>query len=546
MPFGNSYPVIELDSRHVNDVEVQPVVLSQGDSNGRIIKYALWDGQDAMNGTGLTARFCIDQDSGLYTAMTAVAGASTATFQAAVPMGGVEAGWHVGCIRVTDSGGRVINTRTFKVYVEKAVIGGSAEQITAYADIIAGAESATDAATDAATLANNAAASAIAASGNRLGGTLDGTGTPDTADDAWTGPILGAAVDGLSVQDGTPTPSAPVDIKSVASAGAVVAGRNLFPFTSFTGSSSVSGISYTWADGKLTMSGTATARADVGPREGQWALPVGTYRLSGPSGVTGAYLTIRIHRADGTNSYIQDGGTGATFQILDPEDRINRVYVAVSSGVTVNLTVSPMISYGSAAQTYEPYAGTTTSLLPSTAAPLRSLPDGTHDELSVARDGTVTVTRHTGEYTISAIGAISGTSTKYAKPSFVEGNPPNWSSSTHEDVNTLGKRIGYCERCGTSTYNTYIARTWNNTFIYGPSSVTSFDDLIGAKCILKIPAVTETYPAITMPTVPSRNLTAWVDATDGDGAAMAAPWSMEYERDISYVIEQLEQAIADL
>lgn len=554
MPFGNSYPVIELDSRNVNEVEVAPIILSQGDSSGRIIRYALWDGQDAMSGTGLSARFCIDQDEGLYAAMTAVAGASTATFQAAVPMGGVEAGWHAGCIRVSDSGGRVINTRLFKVYVEKSAIGSSAEQITAYADIISGAEDATTAANTAATAANNAAASAIAASENRLTGTLYGTGaTPQTASDAWTGPLIGATVDGLSTQDGTPTPSAPVAIKSVEGAAAVVAGRNLLPQLTPT---TISGVTISYdADGYLVLNGTSTAVINRGTTFHQ-SLRHETYTMSAGNETANANVSVRLNNNSSKGVNCTEANATKTFTVDSEATAWN---IRIASGVTLsNFKLRPQLELGSEAHAWEPYAGTTTDLLPASADPLRSLPDGTHDELTVGRDGTVTVVRRVGSVTYDGDEGHAGLTTVndirciyYSfgiVPTAPNGNPGLCSAYTVDsDYRISTSRDNTCVISARSFGSNPMLVFLDNAHA---TDATTFKTWLASNPVtVEYPLATpttETLPSVTMPTVPSANLTAWVDATDGDGAAIAAPWEMTYERDVTYVIEQLEQAIADL
>ena len=148
----NDYGRITIDSRHANEREVTPVILSAGDVTGRTLRYVMYDGQDAMSATGLSAQFLLDQDAGLWCDMTKVAGEDTATFEAAIPMGNVAAGHHKGCVRVIDSGGNVINTRAFAVYVEKSLVEaeGDAEEMHAYGVLMQDLETAIAAAYDAA------------------------------------------------------------------------------------------------------------------------------------------------------------------------------------------------------------------------------------------------------------------------------------------------------------------------------------------------------------------------------------------------------------
>lgn len=170
MPFGSTYSAIEIDSRHVNEVEVAPVTLSSEDVRGRTIRYVAWDGNDPMDSTGLTARFYVDQGTGLYCDMSTVSGAETATFEVAVPMGNIDAGYHRGCIVISDSGGRAISTRAFPVVVEKFMdSSGDAEMMEVLDDmhqIVQDAIASISAANQATSAANTATANANTATAN--------------------------------------------------------------------------------------------------------------------------------------------------------------------------------------------------------------------------------------------------------------------------------------------------------------------------------------------------------------------------------------------
>lgn len=104
-----------------------------------------------------------------------------------------------------------------------------------------------------------------------------GSGTVITSDDAANLPPLSLTIHGKSVQDGTPTPSAPVAIESVQS-------RNILKPTARTVTSN--GITYTCsADGLVTLSGTATATNRFTLKQAS-TFPAGTYTASKTGGTS--------------------------------------------------------------------------------------------------------------------------------------------------------------------------------------------------------------------------------------------------------------------
>ena len=71
-----------------------------------------------------------------------------------------------------------------------------------------------------------------------------------TITDSSYGPIVRTKINGITSQDGTPSPSTPIDITGLAEDGAFTvktSGKNLFKIT-FTGSAVINGITYTALD----------------------------------------------------------------------------------------------------------------------------------------------------------------------------------------------------------------------------------------------------------------------------------------------------------
>lgn len=191
--------------------------------------------------------------------------------------------------------------------------------------------------------------------------------------------VAEVSVFGESVQDGTPTPDSPVPIVSRASACVETRGRNLWSF----------GQSYSSVEGKYSH-----WIADKTP----FSLDAGTYTVSATE--------VNLPDSAPLFGYLQDGTRielirflknevatklSNTFRITQP---ITSVFFAANAGGYVN---NIMLNEGSEALPYQPYHASTTDLTTLLdGRELRSLPDGTRDELVVHRDGRVELVQRVG------------------------------------------------------------------------------------------------------------------------------------------------------
>lgn len=571
------YRRVTISSDYANE-PIDPIRLSAGDDNGRILRFVLKNGENNVSTTGLTCRFLIDQGAGLYQTLTPVTGTTTATWEAPLPMGGVTAGQHVGTIEVTDSSDNVVCCRNFSIIVEMGIFANGEQSesmqdalsefqektnaaVQQNLDAVEDAETAAQAANTAAGLANNAYNSAQQAitelaryvpisAGNILVGSVGGTSV-DTADDAYTGPVQGFTLYGKSVQDGTPTPSAPVEIKSVAECDVVTAGRNLL----LEASHNTTGSGITWTaqeDGSIVASGTTNSS--------QYQIRfsptlTGNYTASGcPSG--GSISSYDLYVWDQTNNRrardwngntsTSDTGNGSRVHLESGVEYI--MALRVQSGSTASsLTFKPQLQLGATIYDYETPHVEETPLIPSTVEPLRSLPDGTHDVLKVMRDGSGVITRNVTSRTFSSSDIFGGN---------VENGYYFLSQSGLQAQNATGI---ICDRLTSVSTNVSVsampnysikanANTWyvRNTVVQSLADFKTFID--GTTVVYKLATpTTETIPATAMPSLLSRYLTAWADASDQNGDALAGvEWEMEYERSLQVVIDNIEQAIADI
>lgn len=149
------------------------------------------------------------------------------------------------------------------------------------------------------------------------------------------------------------------------------AGKNKLPYPYTNNSGTTYGITYsTTADGRVTINGTATSTAWVRLYGGfatetslkkpvpSWITADTNYVLSGGQS-SNFYVQINLYSGTSTIGQWIDTGSGKSFS-LTSEQISNAdsfaVFIRVSSGQTVNATISPMIEEGSAKTSWTPYS----------------------------------------------------------------------------------------------------------------------------------------------------------------------------------------------
>lgn len=214
-------------------------------------------------------------------------------------------------------------------------------------------------------------------------------------------------VAGKSVQNGTPTPDAPVEVDVVDGPVMVQAtGKNLsgYPYKTFTAPAieTRNGVTFeAKPDGTIVANGTATANADVDLKWGDLVVPVKglAVNISGcPQGGSGTTYLLRAQGSKDNKVFdmeAHDYGTGATISGAN----FIRTYMRIAAGTTANnLVFKPQIEIGSAATSYEPYTSNQQTItLPSDHNYLASLPDGTRDELVLRSDGVAVLVERVGK-----------------------------------------------------------------------------------------------------------------------------------------------------
>lgn len=156
---------------------------------------------------------------------------------------------------------------------------------------------------------------------------------------------------GKTVQDGTPSPTSPVDLKSV-KVDLTTRTKNIIPFPYYHENGLVlNGITWTYDKrGIITANGTASSNSAflIADDSQRVVIPKGSYKMTGcPSGGSSSTYRMRLYVAEATSQYsvgqtFTDSGNGVDFEFT--EDTICRIYPQVMSGYNVqNLVFKPML-----------------------------------------------------------------------------------------------------------------------------------------------------------------------------------------------------------
>lgn len=183
-------------------------------------------------------------------------------------------------------------------------------------------------------------------------------GSAITVNDASDMAIQGMKIFGRSTQDGTPTPDAPVEIKSVVEPVVTVCGKNLLKVTatSRTGNGVTATVN---ADGSIVCNGTATDTVGIvvsNKLQSSCLNNGSTYRLTGcPTGGSKNSYLLQVNGV-----WAADYGDGVTFV---HQSNVVSVIINIMGGtVCNNLTFYPMITLPNTDAEWEPYSGQTVEI----------------------------------------------------------------------------------------------------------------------------------------------------------------------------------------
>lgn len=342
----------------------------------------------------------------------------------------------------------------------------------------------------------------------------------------------------------SPRPDFPQEINSIANVGVAVRGKNLLEYPYFNTTKEESGLTFTDnGDGTISISGTMTDpyyaefKFTSMEHESGWSLPSGEYTLfcDAPEGVNILIVGVANGLEDRPIAAISSSGPGANiadFTVMDNEF----IYVCLqmfNEGASNNGVVKVGI-YAKSSNTYSPYVGSTTHItLPAEHPYLASLPDGTHDEIVIDKDGNASLVARVGKVKVAeqALSFINDTVPFVAfQLQIVGGKSDALISNTYKSSN-------YSAESG---------------YIYSPNSIdvvvrdSRFTSLDVAKDLLvdtvlyyeRLTAVTYQIGKLTVPSLPETISNVWTDAE------LTTNMSMTYKRDINTLLDRDKLPIA--
>ena len=312
------------------------------------------------------------------------------------------------------------------------------------------------------------------------------------------------------------------------------------------------------ADGWFTISGTSDATsAGVITMWGgtdSRAFPQGVYTLlleteGTPFVASKVRFQVYGVKESGSATYVDGAGS---YQLDYSENGIDRIGVYVangSSGTTVNGRFRITLVGGTTAPTaYIPYTETVTPI-DLDGHELRSLPDGTRDELTVGADGRVTLVQRVGALT------FDGSESWQAASASGVFNLVLWTQSGGTLI-PASQQSGLCDRLAWD--NAGVASMADGTFKVGSSGTSEYAFIVNKSytTATEIKAwLAENPTTITYKLPPEGYVTidlGWTDAIPLCGpdltaqAVPAAPFALTYERDLNVTLARLEAALAAL
>lgn len=340
-------------------------------------------------------------------------------------------------------------------------------------------------------------------------------------EDAWPSPLLNVTIDGAYKQDGTPSPENPVPITVIENPVLKVIGRNFLDPDKMA----LTGTYYKNLNGELSIvSGDGRAWSTL-PMYG--VLPAGTYVIDGDS------CEMRKALDDTVIVFTQTTKISFTLQVA------TEVKIKVGFGNPVNQypyvshCVIAMVNSGDAE--YAPYVGVSLPItLPAEHPYLAALPDGTHDEIVIDKDGNASLVARTQKVVIlttnTAFGAGAESSAAYISCAV---NVLSMAKSAIVSSNYVASE--YTSKSG------YVYLPNNTTVIYRDDRFTSKEQalelLANETTYVSIKPKTYSLGKLAIPSLPETISNAWTDAE------LTTNMSMIYKQDVNVVIAGLTAQI---
>lgn len=327
-------------------------------------------------------------------------------------------------------------------------------------------------------------------------------------------------------------------------------GKNLLLGSQWARNQLDNGITWTVnADGSVHAKGTSTGTAQV-----YWLVPAadvqtfGGMLLGGAPNVSGCSVRLEMRGAPYTVYAADTTGAGATISLPSSGAADASLMCRVDSGKTVDVTFRPMIRRAGTSAEFVPYTATVTPI-PLGGHELRSLPDGTRDELTVGADGRVTLVQRVGAVT------FDGSENWQAASASGVFNLVLWTQSGGTLI-PASQQSGLCDRLTWDSAG--VASMADGTFKVGSSGTSEYAFIVNKDytTATEIKAWLAENPTTVLYRLPPESYVThdlgWTDAVPLCGpdltaqAVPTAPFALTYERDLNTTLARLEAALAAL
>lgn len=350
-------------------------------------------------------------------------------------------------------------------------------------------------------------------------------------DDAWPGKPLGLTIDGAYKQDGTPSPENPVPIFVIENPVLQVTGRNLLDTDMGLNKCFIKN-----ADGTYTITKISDSErfSEYFPLRIPRGMNVYLSITHMSAGVTGS-VSIIFDYADGTQETSPLLSRDITAYFVKKNVRFMRFYVEGKVAIGESFTFLPQINYGTEATAYTPYVGTSLPItLPAEHPYLAALPDGTHDEIAIDKDGNASLVARVQKVDMSNLQApgseeaLGNGLNRYQYAAVV--NPP-----AMVDTAVVAPAFKSVINYAFPEQGLYVSK---RTVIVGASSDPT-DALRAGGYIYTTLATPITYSLgkLDIPALPETISNVWTDAE------LTTNMSMTYKRDINIAFGNLVQAV---
>lgn len=224
-------------------------------------------------------------------------------------------------------------------------------------------------------------------------------------DDAWPGKPLGLTIDGAYKQDGTPSPENPVPIKVIENPVLKVTGKNLFDYKN----------DEYWGENVKGLDGDELTLKESTVSVLNAPLFIGVNFTIGAMCRALASVSQRLLLSampgkgvsyEGENAYFIKTGVSDRYKYAHGTFKSTNKWVSIN---TVCLFIKNVqVEYGDKATDYVPYVGTSLPItLPAEHPYLAALPDGTHDEIVIDKDGNASLVARVQKLDVSNLPAPS-------------------------------------------------------------------------------------------------------------------------------------------